>query len=250
MSRECVWPINLDDCCEALEEPIDPDGELVTRVLAAVSSMMSRWSGYSIGRCAETVRPLGICPECRGWCCGGADSIRLTTNDGSPVYDVTEVRVDGEAVPDDEWYFDAAKGMLWADGSRWPTRDARNLPDTEPGTFAVDVLTGSEPDGWAMWVATQLACELVRSCAGDAECRIPRNATQISSQGITIQLSDEEIQHFLPEVSSWVSAVNPRKATIPAAIFSPEVSRAKRGDNRRSRRVLAIAGSGGGCCGS
>lgn len=244
--RTCDWPLNPEDCCDPADAP---PPERVAQVIAVVSAMMSRWSGYSIGLCSETVRPLDICPTCRSWCCGGKDGIRLSSSDGSPVWSVDEVRIDGVPLDPSEYRYDREQGMLWRVSGGWPTSDDHSLPDTETGTFSVDIQTGSEPDAWALWVANTLACEMLRDCIGDSKCRLPRNATQVSAQGVTIQLSDDEIQHFLPEVSAWVSAVNPHQAKVPARVMSPEVSRARRGERRSGRTPLVGAVTGGGCCG-
>lgn len=247
--RTCPWPIDLDATCQSFTPPLDENDEKVVRILEAVSSMMSRWSAYSIGLCQESVRPLSICPKCRSACCGAADGIRLSSEEGSPVHDVTEVRLDGLPVPEEQWRYDRPTGMLWAvPPLTWPTSDRRDLPSTAEGTFEVDITTGAEPDGWAMWVAEQLAIELLRSCFDQKGCRLPRNVTSVSGQGVTVQLSDEEINHMIPEVGAWVAAVNPAKATLPARISSPEVAKAKRGERRRPGIVLSVAG-GGGCCG-
>ena len=244
--RECSWDLDAEDCCEPSESPGE---ERVEQLISVVSAMMSRWSGYTIGACTETVRPLDICGECRGWCCGGRDGIRLSSNDGSPVSAVTAVRVDGVPLDESEYRYDAARGMLWKVGGAWPMRDDRGLEDTEPGTFAVDVVTGAEPDAWALWVANVLLCEMIRDCIGDSQCRLPRNATQVSGQGVTIQLTDDEIQHSLPEVSAWVAAVNPHGARLPARIISPEVSGRRRGERSRRGALAVVAAGSGGCCG-
>ena len=247
--RTCQWSIDLDDCCEALPSPLEPNDPKVMRVIETVSAMMSRWSGYSVGLCSETVRPLNICPECRSFCCGGRDGIRLSSSDGSPVHSVTEVLLDGAPLDESEWRYDREQSTLWRVGGSWPVRDDRGLELSEPGTFGVEIVTGSEPDGWARWAATQLACEMLSACSG-AKCRLPRNATQVSAQGVTIQLSDEEIQFMIPEVAAWVAAVNPHKARVPARIFSPEAG------TRRSPSAVPMRGprvpfaSSGGCCGN
>ena len=252
--RTCPWPIDLDEACEGLDLPEGADA-LISRAITTASAMMSRWSGYSVGLCDETLRPLKICPECRSFCCGGRDGIRLQGADGSPVYEVVEVYVDGAPLDPREWRWDRAEGMLWRVSGSWPSHDDRSLDLTECGTFGVDVKTGSRPDGWAMWVATQLAVELVRSCVGDKGCRIPRNATQVNAQGVTIQLSDSEVQYMLPEVSAWVESVNPHHAVSPARILSPEVSSRRRGAPARLGATWpTLSGSrvasGGGCCGA
>lgn len=243
--RTCAWELSPEDCCDPKEAPSE---ERLAQIVAVVSSMMSRWSGYSIGLCTETVRPLNICPECRDWCCGGRDGIKLSSSDGSPVYDVDAVLLDGVPLAEDEYHYDREQGILWKVGGSWPSRDDRARPITAEGTFAVEVVTGSPPDPWATWVATTLLCEMIKDCIGDSKCRLPRNATQVSGQGVTIQLSDEEIQHSLPEVSAWVAATNPHGARVPARVMSPEVRGARRGA-ATSHGYAGGSTRVGGCCG-
>lgn len=228
---ECPWPIDIETCCK--DAGVEPDDERVEQVIAQVSQMLSRWSGYAYGGC-KTVRPLEPCGQCRSGCCAQGDCIVL-----HQVSAVVEVRVDGEVVPPSDWHYDPTRGTLCtAPGERWPFADPRS---SAVGTMEVDASVGAEPDDWALQVAATLACELLRSCTG-ARCRLPRNATQVNAQGITVTLSEEAIKHMLPEVSSWVSTVNPRGAVRPTLLFSPEADRAavvgRRGDwgNRSSWR--------------
>lgn len=211
----CTWPIDVTNCCS--DAGLDPDSAedapKIESVLRQVTEMMSRWSGYTFGGCS-TIRPLDPCGECRGGCCGSGDCIKL-----HDVSSVTEVRVHGEVVPESDWHYDPTHGTLCAHpGLTWPTRDPRYQSN---GSLEVDVLTGSEPDEWALSVATELACELLLACSGK-KCRLPRNATSVTSQGVSISLKPDEVLYAIPSVMAWVSSVNPRQATGRARIMSPE----------------------------
>lgn len=232
---DCIWPINTDNCCEAPadESPGDPD-EIVVRLAGVASSILTRLSGYTIGLCEATVRPLDICKVCRGWCCGGADGIRLSGPMGLPVYDVTAVRLGPVEYPLSDWRYDREKNTLWhTPPGSWPTRDERWSDCGEGDAFCVDIVTGTPPDAWALNVAETLTCELVASCRPGSKCRLPKNATQITAQGVTVQLRDDEISLFLPEVAAWVHAVNPYGARLPARVWSPDL----RGDHLMLRRT-------------
>jgi len=213
----CIWPIDITECCEQVN--IDPADPRIAATIAQASEMMTRWSGYAYGGC-RTVRPLSPCGECRSGCCSNGDCIVL--HDAAAV---TAVRMSGTIVPPADYYYDAARGTLChVTPSRWPTADPRQ---EDVGTLEVDTLIGSPPDAWALSVATALACEMLRSCMGDDQCRLPANATQVTNAGITITLSDDEILHALPEVSRWALTINPARATMPGRIFSPEANRAR-----------------------
>jgi len=235
----CCWPISIDEgCCpeaEALEqERVDQLGQIV-------SSMLLRWSGYQVGLCQAQIRPLHECSYCRTWCCGSADGIRLDGPNGMRVADVLAVYAPNELLLTD-YHFDSTSQTLYrTPPDKWPARDAKHLPLGEPGTFGVDVVVGSPPDEWALWVAEQLFCELAKSCRG-GKCRIPKNAIRVDGQGISVAVSENELKHMIPEVMAWVGAVNPAGATVPARVFSPEVA-------RRGTRVTGGLYGVRGCCG-
>lgn len=239
----CVWPIDPSNCCDPPEE--SGQVNLIDRMTEVASTMLMRLSGYTIGVCESTVRPLGICPVCRGWCCGGADGLRLSGPMGLTVQDVTSVRIGATELPLTEWRFDKDLQTLWrVPPNRWPKRDERWSDCGEGEAFCVDLVTGTQPDAWALNVAEILTCELVNSCTG-AKCRLPKNSTSITGQGITVRLSDEEVQNMLPEVRAWVSAVNPHGARLPAKVYSPDLRPAKGFVTSSSGAFQSVVG----CCG-
>lgn len=220
----CTWDIDFGACPARGDE----SPTLLASIAAQVSEMMSRWSGYLFGGC-RTVRPLDPCGECRGGsCCGSGDCIVLHGASG-----VLAVRIDGEVVDPADYHFDAARRTLCARPPlRWPTGDPRH---DVTGSLEVDIRVGAEPDAWALAVASELACELRKAALGD-DCRLPDGATRITSQGITVELTLDEVKYALPSVVAWVSTVNPHRATAPALILSPEV-RADRLGRRRGGRA-------------
>lgn len=219
----CSWPVDTSACCPPDTDDSPEHVALVESTVARVSAMLTRLSGYSVGQCVATVRPLDACSGCRRSCCGGADGIRLVGPESLWVDSVTEVR-DGITVVDPSTYrWDVPEQTLWrVPPDRWPSRDTRWDDCGTGSAFCVDVTVGSEPDAWALQVAATLTCELINACTG-GKCRIPKNATQVSAQGITITLSDEELMGLLPEVAGWVKSVNPHKSVLPARVFSPDL---------------------------
>lgn len=226
MAGPCDWNIDISQCCEDTGEI---DETVIEGAISRASEMLNRLSGFTIGECVAVLRPLANCKECRAWCCGGADGIRLMAKDWLPVQSVTQVRIGAEIVAPSTYHFDVETQMLWrTPGNKWPKSDDRWAAVGTEGAFVVDAVVGSEPDSWALDVATLLACELAKSCLG-RKCRIPANATTVSSQGITITLSDLEIQGLLPEVAGWVKSVNPYKAKLPARMVSSDLAPSFRG---------------------
>lgn len=210
----CAWLIDVSDCCD----DVAADDPRIERVIQQVVEMMRRWSGYAFGGCPITLRPLEPCMRCRSGCCGAGDCIIL--HDATSV---VAVRVHGETIDPAQWRFDR-RGMLCAvPPLRWPSADPRF---EEVGALEVDVLTGTPPDAWTMQVATELACELLKSCTGDETCRLPDNAIRVTAQGVTVELTQDELTYLLPSVAAWVRSVNPQRSAEPARIFSPEADRA------------------------
>jgi hypothetical protein len=231
----CPWPVDAETCGLA---DLDPDSPVFASAVATASSIMTRLSAYTVGTCEAQIRPLTLCRECRSWCCGGADAIYLVGPFSLNVWEVTTVSLGPDAYPTDSWRFDREDRMLYrVPPDVWPTRDERW---SAPGTgeaFVVDAVIGVPPDDWALDVASRLVKELVLSCTG-GKCRLPSNATSVTSQGVTVRLRDIEVNTFIPELAAWVNAVNPHGARLPGAVFSPDLVDARRG-----------AGSGRGCCG-
>lgn len=228
----CTWPIDVESCCKPID--LEVNDPRVLSIIEQVSEMMTRWSGFRVGGC-KTVRPLDPCGECRSGCCASGDCIVL--HDATSV---TEVRVFGEVIPADQWHFDGARGVLCAvPPLEWPNRDARF---EDVGALEVDTLVGEAPDAWALAVAQELACELITSCTG-GKCRLPRNVTQVTGQGVTIQMSEDDLKYALPAVVSWARTINPLGAASPARMFSPEADRARVMGARTYRGVPSFRGT-------
>jgi hypothetical protein len=233
----CPWPVDADSC--GLTD-LDPETPLFTASVATASSILTRLSAYTVGMCEVEIRPLNQCRECRSWCCGGGDAIPLKGPFSVSVWDVTRVRLGADEYPDTSYRFDRESSMLYrVPPDVWPVKDEKWSNAGEGEAFVVDAEVGTPPDEWALDVAARLTKELYLSCTG-AKCRLPSNVTNVTSQGITVRLRDDEVNTFIPEVGAWVHAVNPHNARLPGAVFSPDLAAARRGS-------LRVAG---GCCGA
>lgn len=233
----CPWEVDAESCGLA---DLDPDAPLFISSVATASSIMTRLSGYTVGLCEAEIRPLNLCPECRTWCCGGADAIYLKGPFSISVWDVTRVRLGADDYPETSWRFDRDSRMLYrVPPDVWPTRDEKWSDAGKGEAFVVDAEVGTPPDSWALDVAARLTKELYLSCTGGGKCRLPSNVTNVTAQGITVRLRDDEVNTFIPELGAWMNAVNPHNARLPGAVFSPDLAAARRG---------ALSGSGT-CCG-
>lgn len=227
----CCWPLDPgSDCCPSDSTGSTEFDNLVDRLIEVTSIMMTRFSGYTIGQCSTTIRPLSVCKNCRSKCCGGADGIRLTGPSGLWIDSVIEVRDGAEVVDPTSYRFDSDYQMLWrVPPLRWPAKDSRWATDGTEGAFSVDLVVGSAPDAYALNVANSLLCELIKNATQKSNCRLPKNATQVVGQGVTITLSDQQIKTLIPEVAGWAEVVNPLGSSLPARVHSPDLADHYRG---------------------
>src|ERR1700685_1483922 len=83
-----------------------------------------------------------------------------------PVTEVTQVKIDGEVIPEDEYELRAFKSLVrirpttetvpvarWG----WPTSQIHDLPDTQQGTFSVTYMFGNPPPTSGKLAARRLA---------------------------------------------------------------------------------------------
>lgn len=231
MTLDCdTWPAPLIDlstptdfCVNGCVIPADTDADLLEAASVLAGTILHTLSGNRVGTCLDTLRPLSECYTCRGaCCCGGGDRIRVLSSAG-PVTGITEVSVDGTPVDEDTWRFYPSGQLLYrVPPLVWPQRDLKYAACDETGSMCVEAVIGNEPDAWALAVHAELVCELLKSCT-DEVCRIPRNATQVTGQGISITLSPTELKQFIPSVAGWVAAVNPHNAQQPSMVYSPDL---------------------------
>lgn len=219
-----LWPVPTEgDCVNGCTIPEGTDADLLESASVLAGTILRTLSGNRVGVCSDTLRPLSECGVCRGFCrCGSGDRIRVLSSNG-PVVSVTEVTVDGDVIPAEEWRFYPSSQLLYrVPPDVWPNRDVKWADCGDPDTMCVEVVIGAAPDAWALAVHAELTCELLKACNGE-DCRIPTNATQVTGQGISITLSPTELKQFIPSVAGWVAAVNPANKTQPSKVWSPDI---------------------------
>lgn len=178
----------------------------LTAALTASSQLLYEASGRRYaGTCQRVVRPCQI-DACMcgvqvlsrghlvGWdgdCWGGYNCgcrplsrVKLA----GIVRSIVQVKIDGIVVNPSEYRVDEGRWLVRKNGSHWPSCQALELDDTEPGTFSVTYTYGRTPSEMAQQAATQLACEVYKSCAG-LECSLPTGVTRVTRQGVTIERS-------------------------------------------------------------
>ncbi|MDX2813444.1 hypothetical protein PV410_12905 [Streptomyces sp. PA03-5A] len=253
-----AWPVDL--CCEV---PEGEDGEeAVARWSLVASQLLWALSGRRLGpTCPMAVRPcrraclesapisfqagVGTGPwvpyigtdgqwrnasvcGCRSDCgCGELCEVYLP----GPVYDVTEVDVDGTVLVPEAYRVDAAGRLVRTDGECWPTCQDLAEPPGTPGTFTVTYRLGLPLDAAAIAAVSELTCHLLKGCggAGSCGCKANRNVTRLQRQGVDIEFDPtliySEGRTGLPTVDLWLSTVNPYRMTSPSRVYSPDYKR-------------------------
>lgn len=231
MVMDCdTWPVPEPGVCAGsctIDEPTTPEEQAALEAASKTAGdILHILSGQMVGTCEEVLRPIGeCCGRCRGRCrcAGSGDRIRLQSSFG-PVSAVTQVKVDGVVQLTDTYrYYPSGQVLYRVPNDLWPRVDRKWAGCDDPETMCVTVQVGNEPDDWALAVHRELTCELLASCNG-GKCRLPKNATQVVGQGITVTLTPVELKQFIPAVAAWVAAVNPANVQSVPATYSPDTA--------------------------
>lgn len=259
------WPFD-SACCDL---PEDTDPALIDRWQRIASITLWRMSGRRWGpSCPITVRPCGrscieqmhswatFGPSTGGWVpyldtggvwrnaslCGCRTSCSCTELcevrlDG-PVYDITEVLVDGQALVPEAYRVDVPNRLVRLDGECWPACQDMAAPCGEPGTVCVTYRTGLPLDETAIAAVSELTCELVKACIPGAACKLPGNTTRLARQGstlayrqgVTVEGFDPTVvfaegRTGLPGVDMWIATVNPYGQPYASRVYSPDMRR-------------------------
>jgi hypothetical protein len=156
-------------------------------------SCLSCACGYQILSRGHIVGPwdygyllAGLCDMCLVAC--SPSRIKLS---GYPVQEITEVKIDGDVLPDTDYTLWKGRYLTHLNDGRWPIRQNLTLEDTEDGTFSISYTYGADPPSLGQAAAAQLACEIYKSCANatgaGGACALPVGVTRVTRQGVTIE---------------------------------------------------------------
>lgn len=184
-------------------------------VQAATEALWAR-SGRRFGLCEITLRPCrrscdGGWPFADQWwefgtwprpllyqgswfniACGGCGSgCSCTVLEEAllpaPVNSIVQVKLNGSVMVTGSYRLDDARLLVRTDGGTWPVCQDMAAADTEDNTWSVTALFGEAVPTLGQLAVGELACELVKACVGQP-CALPPNATQVSRQGVTVDL--------------------------------------------------------------
>lgn len=191
-------------CCSA--DDVGSSPEMYDDAVDQASQILFELSGRQFaGLCSKTVRPCRTGCGCdwqvlsRGyviwhgdyWNCNntacGCSPLSSVLLSGYPVREITEVKIDGAVIAESEYRLDRKRYLIRKNGGQWPGCQDLSLDDTEEGTWSVSYTYGQNPPLAGRAAATELACEVYKSCAGDEECVLPDGVSRIQRQGIVIE---------------------------------------------------------------
>lgn len=158
-----------------------------------------------------------------------------------PVTRVTLVKIDGVVIPSSEYELRNRRVLVrirptassvpterWG----WPTAQVMDLPDTEQGTFSVTYHYGQAPPATGVIAAAKLAEHLVAPMLGDTT-HYPTRVSSVTRQGVSAMVAN--VMDVLKggslgiyEVDAFLLAVNPHRNKRQAAVWSPDIGRARR----------------------
>lgn len=169
------------------------------------------------------------CGSCTSGCsCSEVSEVRLP----APVYDITEVVIDGVVLGSSAYRLDNNRILVRTDGGRWPWCNDLSI-DSGEGAWSVTARYGEPLPEGAELAMGQLACEIAKAADG-GDCKLPAGLQQLVRQGVTISYPDvgelfRQGRTGLYLVDMFVATWNPyglRQRSRVYSVDGPQVRRA------------------------
>lgn len=177
------------------------------------------WNGqwFNGGSCGCSGQPCSLHPFTQ---------IRLL----GPVAGVSEVSIGGIVLDSSTYRVDDAQWLVRQDGNTWPLLQDLNLAAGLTNTWTVTYFRGTPVPDPLIAAAGTLACEYLKSCTGDAACRLSSRVTSIIRAGVEMTMTsiDDLIKlgmTGLPEVDMLIHFYNPSMLTHRLRVYTPDVNR-------------------------
>lgn len=125
------------------------------------------------------------CGQCGDSCsCSSYSSITLP----EPVVDIVAITVDGVALSPGVDYVTYDNQEIIRVGGEWPRCQDWTVTGG-PGTWVIEASFGAPVPPGAAMANGVLACEIAKSCAGQA-CDLPERVTSVTRQGVSFTVND------------------------------------------------------------
>lgn len=147
-----------------------------------------------------------------------------------PVGGIANVSIDGAALDPTAYRVDNGTSLVRTDGECWPACQDMNVGPTEVGSFVVDYYPFLAPNDLLRYAAGVLAAEYFKACNGNKACRLPTGVTNISRNGITMDIPAGLYPNGatgLREVDPIIRIYNPNGLKMPPRVASPDSPRAR-----------------------
>lgn len=239
----------LDGPC--LAGGVQVTGAQISGSETAASQIMWALTGRQFGTCTVTVRPcskscfsrsynpanLGPWPTLIsgqwyniGCDCGYASECGCSelqqVSLPSPVCSVSEVRIDGLVLDPSAYRVDDFSKLIREDGGTWPVCQNMNLPAGVEGTWSVTLTYGREVPQLVLDAASEIACEFLKSKAGQP-CKLPQRLQTLSRQGVTQVFTDPQeffgtgrTGFYLADLA--IETFNPKRNARRPGVYSPD----------------------------
>lgn len=163
------------------------------------------------------------CGRCFGTC--GCTAISETLLPG-PVADIEAVYLSGVVMDPSRYRVDDYSRLVRLDGYEWPICQDLDAAYDAEGAWSVVYNRGQALPPGASLVAGILACELAKEMCGDSTCRLPRRASQVTRQGVTVVMPDpiQAGQTGIWTIDNWVATQNSpkREGTVSSPDLKPQ----------------------------
>lgn len=257
-----VWDLDLSCCltpsgsipdpCLLDGQPVDP--VIIENAKLAASQLLWSITGRQFSCCTLTVRPCR--KKCVEACCipgitnsgypwypvhqadGTWTNISCSCQDEcscvslcevllpDPICSINEVKIDGVVVDPTTYRVDDFRKLVRLGTDCWPTCQDLTKPDTEVGTWSVNLTYGREIPALVRMAAEEMACELIKGCAG-GPCRLPQRVSSVTRQGISVSFLDD--MQFLSQgltglylVDLAARTYNPKRLARRPNVSSPD----------------------------
>lgn len=248
---DVCWPVD-PGCLEG--EFADFPDETKARAVALATMTLRRLTANRVGGCPVTVRPCSQRHQGDAWrglqyatdgvpwfpalysgvWINCACSTPCGCNSGCEIQlpgivgDLASVNVDGAELDLTKIKVLSSSKIVWQGGGEcpFPKRQDMSVPLGQPGTFAITYTPGYPVDGLGAWAAGILAVEFGKACSGTKGCRLPKNVTSITRQGVSMSLVAGSFPNGvtgITEVDAWIELWNPNRLKRAASVWSPDM---------------------------
>jgi hypothetical protein len=146
-----------------------------------------------------------------------------------PVVSVDAVDIAGTTIDPAQFVVYDSRTIVWQSPddppATFPTTQDLNAPAGDPSTWSLTITHGTPPPIDTAYITGIFACELAKMLA-DLPCALPRTVTNISRQGVTYTMVQNDFIEMgyvgIRTVDEWIHSVNPHRLASPPRVFSPD----------------------------